>query len=350
MKPTLVRRMIAAVLGNDSLNFVLTNHIPRRALTRLMARISRIEHPLFARPALALWQACSDLDLNEAKRRQFRSLHDCFIRELRPGARPFNPDPDTLCSPCDAIVGACGEITGDLVLQAKGMPYPLSELTGTPNIGDRYRGGRYLTLRITASMYHRFHAPDDARIEHVQYFPGDTWNVNPPALARVDRLFCRNERAAIRMRLQRDDTQILLVPVAAVLVASLRLHALDLTLHAGYRGPHALDCNHDVARGQEMGWFEHGSTIIMLVPAGFELHPHMLAGHRLRAGEVVMRRRLGDSLPGNGTLRMAGPASPPTSTYRLESLPLMRARSTSCQTTHPSRVSTPLPPDRGFPS
>jgi phosphatidylserine decarboxylase len=82
-------------------------------------------------------------------------------------------------------------------------------------------------------MYHRFHAPHDGTVEHVSYLSGDTWNVNPIALKRVERLFCRNERAVIRLRLA-NGTPLALVPVAAILVASIRLHFLNVLLHLRY--------------------------------------------------------------------------------------------------------------------
>lgn len=139
-------------------------------------------------------------------------------------------------------------------------------------------------------MYHRFHAPHDLRLEHVTYLSGDTWNVNPIALARIERLFCRNERAVIRARLQSDDTPIALVPVAAILVASIRLHALDVLLHLKRRGPNEMPCDARVAKGEEMGWFEHGSTILVFVPPGFELAPGIAPGRRLRMGESLLQR------------------------------------------------------------
>ena len=80
-------------------------------------------------------------------------------------------------------------------------------------------------------MYHRFHAPYDCRVEQVTYVSGDTWNVNPIALQRIEKLFCKNERAIIRCRLNASGHLITLVPVAAILVASIRLHFVDVLLH-----------------------------------------------------------------------------------------------------------------------
>lgn len=277
------------LLQQEDLNFLLTNRIPRIALTRLMGRFSRIESPWLTRLSIAAWRLFTELDLSEAKPRRWRSLHEVFTRELVVGARPVDTDPAVLASPCDAIVGACGEAQCDIVYQAKGFPYSLRELFGPSQDPSPFEGGRYITLRLTSAMYHRFHAPADARLEHVTYLSGDTWNVNPIALARIERLFCRNERAVLRLTLS-DGTPLALVPVAAVLVASIRLHALDVLLHLRWKGPHEMPCDAAVAKGEEMGWFEHGSTILVFVPPGFVLAEGIAPGQRLKMGAALLRR------------------------------------------------------------
>ena len=138
-------------------------------------------------------------------------------------------------------------------------------------------------------MYHRFHAPADATVDHVTYLSGDTWNVNPVALKRVERLFCLNERAVVRLRLATGEPMAL-VPVAAILVASIRLHFLDVLLHLGRKGPNEMPCNAPHRKGDEMGWFEHGSTIIVFVPKGFELAEGIATGVQVRAGQALLKR------------------------------------------------------------
>jgi phosphatidylserine decarboxylase len=273
----------------EELSFLLTNRVPRRWLTLLMGRLSPIEASFFSAPALWLWKTFSDLNLSEARKSRFKSLQDCFIRELAPGARPIAADPATLVSPCDAIVGACGVIERGTVLQAKGFPYTLAELLTDESLAQRYEGGRFVTLRITPTMYHRFHAPHDLEVEHVTYVSGDTWNVYPIALRRVQRLFCRNERAILRCRLASTGTPFLLVPVAAILVASIRLHCADVLLHLKYRGPNEIPCNARYRKGDEMGWFQHGSTIIALVPKNMSLSDGVREGQRIRMGEPLLR-------------------------------------------------------------
>lgn len=282
------RSLIERLTQQEDVNFLFSNRIPRRLVTRFMGWLSRIEHPWVCSGSIALWRLFSELDLSEAKTTQFKSLHDCFTRELKAGARPIDMDHQSLVSPCDGLVGECGAIEGGMVLQAKGFLYSLQELLADPQLAQYYEGGQYATLRLTSSMYHRFHAPADCRVEQVNYISGDAWNVNPIALKRVDRLFCKNERAVIRCRLT-SGALLTLVPVAAILVASIRLRFLDVLLHLRYCGPHVIPCDAALRRGEEMGWFEHGSTIIVLAPAGIRLGDGVFKGARVQMGQPLLR-------------------------------------------------------------
>jgi phosphatidylserine decarboxylase len=283
------RGRIARFFQQEDLNFLLTNRVPRIALTRAMGRVSRIDSPLFTRAAIALWRLFTELDLSEARQTRFRSIHDCFTRELKPGARPIDRRAEVLASPCDAIVGALGRVERGQVFQAKGMPYATADLFGSDAAAAPFEGGSYVTLRLTSAMYHRFHAPHDLTVEGVTYFSGDTWNVNPIALARIERLFCRNERALVHVRLKDSGHALALVPVAAILVASLRLHCLPGVPYPRQRGARDTPCAAPHAKGQEMGWFEHGSTIIVFAPPGFALAEGIASGTRIRMGQALMR-------------------------------------------------------------
>ena len=274
---------------NEDINFLVTNRLPRRFATQLIGRIARIEHPLVARPSIGLWKFFAGVDLSDARTTRFKSLRDGFVRPLREGARAFDSDPDTLASPCDALVGAHGLIEDDRLYQIKGFPYRLHDLIPDPALVERFRDGSFVTLRLTAGMYHRFHAPADIAIEGVTYISGDCWNVNPIALKRVERLFCRNERAVIEARTLIAGQPLLIVPVAAILVASIRLHCLDTERTLRERGPGRTPCTARVAKGEEMGWFEHGSTIILFLPKGLRLADHLTEGQAIRAGDVIGR-------------------------------------------------------------
>ncbi|TPW17413.1 MAG: phosphatidylserine decarboxylase, partial [Halothiobacillaceae bacterium] len=223
-----------------------TNRIPRQLLTHCMGWFSQIEQPLVRDLSLKAWRYWADLDLSEAKKSHFTSMHDCFIRELKAGARPVDADPTVMVSPCDAIVGASGRVEGAELIQAKGFPYTLLDLLHDPTLVDLYRDGCYVTLRIT------------------------------------------DERALIRTRLDTTGHLITLVPVAAVLVASIRLHFLDVLLHLKYRGPHVMRCDAQLQKGEEMGWFQHGSTIIVFAPQGFTLCDNVQQGGIIRMGQPLL--------------------------------------------------------------
>ena len=287
------RQTIQRVLAHEDLNFLLTNRIPRRWLTQFMGRFSKIETPWVRDLSIGIWKFFTDLDLSEAKKRSFKSMHDCFTRELKAGVRPLDMNPAVMTSPVDAIIGAAGHIDGTRVFQAKGFPYTLEDLIGPDEAVDEWRNGTYVTLRLTSSMYHRFHAPQDCMVEKVRYFSGDTWNVNPIALKRVEKLFCKNERAFILTRLTgagpAGNQRFAIVPVAAILVASIRLHFLDTLFHLTYSGPKAHACSAPFNKGQEMGWFQHGSTVIVLAPAGFILSEGLSQGARVKMGQALMR-------------------------------------------------------------
>ena len=283
-----LRTIIANIVQNEDINFLLTNRIPRQALTRFMGWFSKIEQPWVRDASIAVWRLFSDLDLSEAKQTSFKSMHDCFTRELKEGARVIDQNKSVLVSPCDAIVGMSGRIEDNQLLQAKGFPYTLMDLLGDEALVDRYRHGTYVTLRLTSTMYHRFHAPYDCTVRQVDYISGDTWNVNPIALKRIEKLFCKNERAVIQLGLEPSGDLITLVPVAAVLVASIRLHFLDVLLHLKYRGPKKMLCAAHFRKGQEMGWFEHGSTIIVFAPAGFTLSKGVANGVRIKMGQPLL--------------------------------------------------------------
>ena len=284
-----IREIFQKIGAQEDINFLLTNRIPRITLTHFMGWFSQRQHPWVRDASIAVWKFFADLDLSEAKKTSFDSLHDCFIRELKPGARTVNMQADAFSSPCDGIVGAMGRIDNGRVYQAKGFPYTLDDLLGDKVDHHQWTDGVFMTIRITSSMYHRFHAPFDGQLRHVRYYAGDTWNVNPIALQRVEKLFCKNERACLKMVIGEAQHTIALVPVAAVLVASIRLHALDTMLHTRYAGPLDMACEAHFVKGEELGWFQHGSTILVFVPKGFTIDPSIQEGTQIKMGQVLMR-------------------------------------------------------------
>ena len=272
----------------EQLNFLLTNRIPRRALTNFVGWYSRLESPLLTKVSMAAWQLLADdLNLDEAEKREFTSLHDCFTRRLKPGARTVDMTANVLASPCDAVVGECGPIAGTTVFQAKGFPYEIGDLIPDPALQEKYRDGCYATLRLKSSMYHRFHAPTDCAVEEVRYISGDTWNVNPIALKRIEKLYCRNERAVVQLNETGTGGSVCLVPVAAILVASMKFHCLPDKLDLR-KGPNRIHCYARYNKGEEMGYFQHGSTIIVFATSNYALAKGIEQGRTIRMGQALM--------------------------------------------------------------
>ena len=284
-----IRKIFDALAANERLNFALTHRLPRRAVSRLMGRVATAENRLVSAPAIAAFRFFCAPDLSEARKSEFRSLRDCFIRELAPGRRPVDRRPDTLVSPSDGIVVAAGTVASGQMLQVKGSTYALAELLRDAEGAAALEGGSYATLRLTAGMYHRFHAPQDGRLAEVAHVPGDAWNVNPPALARIPRLYCRNERAILRFELSAGGPSVTLVAVAAILVAGIRIHGVSLPGGRAPRAPWRIACDLPRAKGEELGWFEHGSTIVVLAPRGVSLDPGVREGLTTRMGAALMR-------------------------------------------------------------
>jgi phosphatidylserine decarboxylase len=285
--------VVQALSKREQLNFLLTNRIPRRWLTIFMGWYSQIESPLLTRFSIWLWMLfAEDLKLQDAKKQNFSSLGECFTRELKKGLRPIDKHPELVTSPCDAIVGEYGDVQGTQVFQAKGFPYDISELIPNLLINHKYRNGKYITLRLKSSMYHRFHAPIDCSVNKVTYISGDTWNVNPVALKRIEKLFCKNERAVVELHSNHPTSGIALVPVAAILVASMKFNFLPQVLNLEYQGPNSIPCDAQFNKGDEMGYFQHGSTIILFATSNYQFCEGLEKGKQIKMGQALLTGHL----------------------------------------------------------
>ena len=138
-------------------------------------------------------------------------------------------------------------------------------------------------------MYHRFHAPVDCRVDEILYVSGDTWKVNPIALRRIEKLFCKNERAVVDLKTT-GAAGITLVPVAAILVASMKFHCLAEPLDLAYRGPQRIRCEATYRKGEEMGYFQNGSTILVFATADHRLADGVATGKTIRMGQPLLVR------------------------------------------------------------
>ena len=254
----------------------------RGAWNRLAGRIagrpaSRRLIPWFARHYGVEWEAAV------VPAEGFGSLQEFFCRALQPGARPADPDAAVWVSPVDGRVGACGGIAGDRLIQAKGHEYSLAALVADAGLAGRYRGGQFCTLYLAPGDYHRVHAPATGELRRAVRIAGRFHPVNPRAVHRIPGLFAGNERLVLEMGA--PGGEMVLVLVGACLVGGIRLN---------HTPPVALQ------RGQELGRFEFGSTVVVLAPPGAPVRLARGQGERVRVGEALMRPVAGAARPAGG--------------------------------------------------
>jgi phosphatidylserine decarboxylase len=220
----------------------------------------------------------------------FRTFNAFFTRALRDGARPIDTRPGTVTSPSDSLLSHIGPVPDDGRLeQVKGRTYGLDALLGSAAEAEPYRGGRHATLYLSPGMYHRVHAPVDGCIVGWRHVPGRLFPVNPPAVRSVSGLFTRNERVVVFV--ETDGLgPVALVLVGAANVGRITLRFTPLVTNSGASGGReAPPAPLPVRRGDELGAFNLGSTVVLLV-AHPTLVPAVDPGALVRMGEALWHR------------------------------------------------------------
>lgn len=235
-----------------------------------------------------------NVDMSEAKKENFsdyESFNQFFIRELKDDARKINENPTALCLPADGRVSQIGHIDDERLLQAKGHFFSLSDLlAGDEELVNTFKNGEFATIYLSPRDYHRVHMPCDATLRKMIYVPGDLFSVNPFLAEHVPNLFARNERVICVF-----DTAF--GPMVQILVGA-TITASMSTVWAGvinpprtgevkvwtYQGDNAIQ----LTKGQEMGAFQLGSTVINLFPANsVTLAEHLEVDVPVRMGEIL---------------------------------------------------------------
>lgn len=242
--------------------------MPKRFTSRFLGLLGRVPLPGFLlRPLLRLYTRTFGADLEEMARplSTYRNFLDFFTRPLKEGLRPQSKDPRVIGSPADGRVYRAGAIENGTVLQAKGVPYSIADLLGSEVDAGRFEGGTYLVIYLAPGDYHRFHWHLDGRIKTIRHLPGELWPVNDKAVASVRGLFARNERIAT-LGQTASGAAFAYVPVGALNVGSIRLSFHDVRTRGWRRGkPRDWTIAHGGKRGDEFGWFEFGSSIVLLL-------------------------------------------------------------------------------------
>jgi phosphatidylserine decarboxylase len=267
--------------------------LPRFWMTALVYRLARIRNRRFKDLFIKRFVGLYKVDIDEVKNEVpggFATFNEFFIRELAAGARPIDPGPSAVVSPVDGTVSSAGPIHGSRIFQAKGHDYSLEDLLATDlQEARRYVDGAYATIYLAPYNYHRVHAPLAGRITAARYLPGDLFSVNTATAAHVPGLFRRNERLALHFESASG-------PWVLVFVGALNVGSIT-TPWSGEVRPRrkgvveSISLQHgpqQVAKGDLLGWFNMGSTVILLTPPGAcDWSEALQAGSTVRMGEPI---------------------------------------------------------------
>ena len=262
--------------------------VPKGLSSAVVYRATRSRRAWLKRPLTRWFAKAYGVDLTEAANADLESyatFNDFFTRELNPGARPIAGGPGTLISPADGVLTEHGAIEGGQLYQAKGSAYTLAELLGDTGAVETLEGGRYFTIYLAPHNYHRVHAPLDARLTRTRYIPGARFSVSRATAAAIPRLFCRNERVVCSF-----ETDV--GPMIVVLVGALNVSSISTFAHGEIASGAARQWQEQsplpVARGGEIGRFNMGSTVVVLLgSARFGFAPGLADGLAVRMGQAL---------------------------------------------------------------
>ncbi|RME74697.1 MAG: phosphatidylserine decarboxylase [Planctomycetota bacterium] len=261
--------------------------LPKKKLSRLVFELTHTPFPKeLLHSLIRLYSWYFQVNLEEAiiPRGGFSTFSQFFSRHLKEGARRIDPRKEIWVSPCDGKIYSFGTLKeGMKIEQIKGWDYTLEELLGGREWNSTFQKGFYITLYLSPKDYHRFHAPMSGTLEKVRHISGEFWPVNPLALSRLPQLFCRNERVILEVF--SPFGPYLMVFVAALNVGSIHLHPIPkLKTNRRTRKIDILLPSLLVSKGEELGYFEMGSTIILILPSGFQRSSLLEKGKSIQMG------------------------------------------------------------------
>lgn len=274
--------------------FVMLQYIlPQHLITELIWRIARIRHKPTKNFLITKFVNIYKVDIDDVKLNvpdDFETFNDFFVRELEEDARPIDARSDSIVSPVDGTVSIAANILSDSLIQAKGINYSLSDLLATDlEQANAYIDGSFATIYLAPYNYHRVHAPFDGKLLTARYVPGDLFSVSGSTVERVDGLFRRNERLIMHFETAYG-------PAALILVGALNVGSISTPWTGELRPrkdgvvdiPDLSKHSRDVSKGDLVGWFNMGSTVILLLPDGACSWDKDLApGETLRVGEAI---------------------------------------------------------------
>lgn len=269
---------------------------PRHAITALTYRLARVRHQGFKNFLIRRFVSAFDVDLDEVQSRvpdDFATFNDFFIRELAEDARPVDRAADAIVSPADGTVSAAGTISGQKIFQAKGIDYTLHDLLATDlHNAAQFAGGAFATVYLAPYNYHRVHSPLAGTLRAAHYVPGDLYSVNARTARALPGVFTRNERVVLHCDAAAG-------PFAVILVGALNVGSISTIWHGEIR-PRKSGVVEDLPtrgvaslqfdKGATLGWFNMGSTVIVLLPPDIsDSFDAAAPGRVVRMGECIGR-------------------------------------------------------------
>ncbi len=271
--------------------------LPQHLLSRIVGRIAASRVGFVRAALIRMFLDRYPVDLAEAARPEpdaYASFNDFFTRRLKAGARPPDPNPRAALCPADGVLSQAGAIAGDTLVQAKGIDYSAAALLGgDPGLAAEFAGGAFATVYLAPHNYHRVHMPLAGTLRLARFVAGDLFSVNAATAASVPGLFSRNERVACVFDTASGPLAVVLV--GALFVGSVSLAWTDRVRAERGRRVRELPAHDPIIaldRGAELGWFNMGSTVVLMFgPRGPALVEGMAPGRALRVGERLALAR-----------------------------------------------------------
>lgn len=270
--------------------------LPHHAISWCMFRIARIQWKPFKNLAIRIYTKLNTVNMDDAvitDKYAYASLNAFFTRAIKPERRPLDADPVNWVCPVDGSVSQAGKIDGDRIFQAKGHDFSLLELLGGDYaVAKPFENGEFTTLYLSPRDYHRIHMPLDGQLKKMIYVPGRLFSVAEHTVNSIPRLFARNERCVCLFETQQG-------PMAMVLVGAINVSATEVVWH-GLVSPGNSGVTHfdyaegeiTLQRGDEMGRFNLGSTVILVTTAGFNWDDAIQPGKTVVMGQSVGRMQV----------------------------------------------------------
>jgi len=264
--------------------------LPKNAFSRLCGIIAELRLPsMILQPLIRLFIRVFRIDMSEAIEpvSTYPTFNAFFTRCLKPETRPINSQSNRLVSPVDGTIGQFGVIAEGHLIQAKGLDYTIADLLDDPVRAKEYEGGHYITIYLAPYNYHRIHSPVSGSIRHCTYIPGQLWTVSPLGVNNVRNLFPRNERIVSYIETIQGECSVVKVGATVVGKVKLAYHSIETNQFGAQRAEIALHQPYNLERGQELGVFELGSTVICCFKPGQVQWGRLAIGQSVRLGEAL---------------------------------------------------------------